>query len=122
MATTVMTTPVPPPTQDTALLRLRPRDVPGLFDQAVWLYRRNFRAFLGIAAVVQLPVTLIITLASSLLLDPTTLLTSTLSRPGGTDAQQATISAFSDFLSRITLFSSITIIGSVLLTLAEGAL
>src|SRR5689334_17125502 len=61
MATTV-TTP-DPAMQGPALLRLRPRDVPGLFDQAVWLYRRNFRAFLGIAALIYLPVTVLISLA-----------------------------------------------------------
>src|SRR5213082_250431 len=59
-----------PPTQtlDPALLRLRPRDVAGLFDQAVWLYRRNFRVFLNIAAVIQLPALLLVTLISTWLL------------------------------------------------------
>ena len=68
MATTALTTPtstVPPPPRDAALLRLRPRDVAGLFHQAVWLYRRNFRVVLGIAAVVQLPVHVSISLATA---------------------------------------------------------
>jgi hypothetical protein len=104
------------------LLRLRPRDVPGLFDQAVWLYRRNFRVFLGIAALVQLPVTLVLTLFSTWLLDPTALINSSRVTTGDADAQQAVITSFSELLSRISLVSGIAIVGSVLLTVAEGAL
>src|SRR5690349_12915944 len=107
MATTVMTTPAPPPAQDAALLRLRPRDVPGLFDQAVWLYRRNFRVFLGIAAIVQLPVTLLVTLGTAWVLGPTSGLNFASFTQPNADAQQATITAMSDMLSRISLLSSI---------------
>ena len=57
-----------PIAQDSALLRLQPRDVPGLFDQAVWLYRRNFRTFLGISAIVHLPAAVLLALASTWLL------------------------------------------------------
>src|SRR5689334_7581293 len=108
MATTVMTTPAP--AQEAALLRLRPRDVPGLFDQAVWLYRRNFRAFLGIAAIVQLPVTLLVTLATAWVLGPTSQVSFTSFTQPDADAQQATITALSEMLSRISLLSSISLI------------
>ena len=110
------------PPAESALLRLRPRDVPGLFDQAVWLYRRNFRPFVGIAAVVQLPAALILALATSWLLDPTGLLD--LSRQTLTESgnQQAFITATSDFISRLSLIGFISILSSVLMAVAEGAL
>ena len=126
MATTTLTpsttVPTPAPAQDAALLRLRPRDVAGLFDQAVWLYRRNFRAFLGIAAVVQLPVNLILVLATAWLIDPLAAITDAGLADDPLDAQQATITAFSDFLSRMSIILVISVVGSVLLVLAEGAL
>jgi hypothetical protein len=121
MATTTVTTP-DPAAQGPALLRLRPRDVPGLFDQAVWLYRRNFRAFLGIAAIIYLPVTVLISLATSWLLDPTDLISTLGPRGGDQGTQQATVTALSDFFSRISLISTISIVSSVLLAVAEGAL
>jgi hypothetical protein len=120
MATTV-TTP-DPALHGPALLRLRPRDVPGLFDQAVWLYRRNFRPFLGIAALIYLPVTVVLSLATTWLLDPTDLVNSLGPRGGGEGTQQATVTALSDFFSRISLISTISNVGSVLLAVAEGAL
>lgn len=120
MATTI-TTP-DPARQGPALLRLRPRDVPGLFDQAVWLYRRNFRAFLGIAALIYLPVTVLISLATTWLLDPTDLINTLGPRGGDQGTQQATVTALSDFFSRISLVSTISIVSSVLLAVAEGAL
>src|SRR6476659_7812813 len=98
MATTVVTP--DPAMQGPALLRLRPRDVPGLFDQAVWLYRRNFRAFLGIAALVYLPVAVFLSLAVAWLADPTTLISQMSQRGVSEDQQQATITALSDFFSR----------------------
>ena len=36
--------------------RLKPRDIPGLVDQAFRLYRRNFLLYLAIAAVVDVPI------------------------------------------------------------------
>jgi hypothetical protein len=120
MATTVVTP--DPAIQGPALLRLRPRDVPGLFDQAVWLYRRNFRVFLGIAALIYLPVTVLISLATSWLLDPTELINTLAPRGGDEGTQQATVTALSDFFSRISLISTISIVSSVLLAVAEGAL
>jgi hypothetical protein len=125
MATTTLTpsaTTSAPPAPEAALLRLRPRDVAGLFDQAVWLYRRNFRAFLGIAAVVQLPVNLILVLATAWLIDPLAAVTDAGRSGDPLDAQQATITAFSDFLSRMSIILVISVVGSLLLILAEGAL
>ena len=125
MATTTLTpsaTTTPPPAQDAALLRLRPRDVAGLFDQAVWLYRRNFRAFLGIAALVQLPVNVILVLATAWVLDPLAAISDPSVVDESLDPQQAAVTALSDLLSRTSLVVGISLVGSLLLILAEGAL
>src|SRR3954468_19881073 len=115
--------PAPAETLDPALLRLRPRDVAGLFDQAVWLYRRNFRAFLGIAAVVQLPALLLVTLINTWLLSDFATAFPTLTDPTvAPDQREATITALSDTLARFSAVSFISIISTVLLAVAEGAL
>jgi hypothetical protein len=49
-----------------ALPQLRPRSVGELLDQAVRLYRQNFLKFIGIVAVVQIPISLLQLVASLL--------------------------------------------------------
>src|SRR5262245_57891028 len=56
--------PYPAPQQapahvDPIISRLRPRDVAGIIDQSVKLYRKHFRTFLAITAVVYVPVEII---------------------------------------------------------------
>ena len=74
--------------------------MPGLFDQAVWLYRRNFRTFLGISAIVQLPAAVLLALASTWLLsDYSATLTRNLSQTTtieSGDSQQAFITSMTD--------------------------
>ncbi|MBN2004807.1 MAG: hypothetical protein JXA21_15725 [Anaerolineae bacterium] len=45
-------------------VQLRPRGIGELLDQAVRLYRRNFFTFIGIVAVMQIPLTLISTVVT----------------------------------------------------------
>src|SRR5262245_5863511 len=47
-----------------ALPQLRPRTMPELLDQAIRLYRRNFLKFIGIVALIQVPITIFQVLAS----------------------------------------------------------
>src|SRR3954447_25380001 len=82
--------------------RLRPRDVGGILDQAVVLYRRNFVTYVGIVALMQVPVSLVLAFANVLLLAPTTLQVTPARPPPGAapDAlasyQLATVAAVSD--------------------------
>ena len=48
----------------TTLPQLRPRSVGELLDQAIRLYRQNFLKFIGIVAVVQIPIGLLQLVAS----------------------------------------------------------
>jgi hypothetical protein len=108
--------------------RLRPRDIGSLFDQAVILYRHNFMTWVGIVALIEVPVSIVLTLATVTLLDPTTLArTPRLPGPGaGSDAyagyQAASVAALSDLLSRAFLVTAVTIVGAILLNIASGAL
>jgi hypothetical protein len=123
MAATVATPSTSP--QNAALLRLQPRDVPGLFDQAVWLYRRNFRAFLGISALVQLPAAVLLALVSAWLLnDYSTIFTRTLDRSTieSGDSQQAFITSITDLLTQASLVSFVSLLSTVLIAVASGAL
>ena len=108
--------------------RLRPRDIGSILDHAVILYRHNFITWVGIVALIQVPVSIVLTLATVTLLDPAALV-GTPRLPGpdaGPDAyanyQMATVSALSDILSRAFLVTAITIVGAILLNIASGAL
>lgn len=110
------------------LTRLRPRDIGSLLDQAVILYRHNFMTWVGIVALIEVPVSIVLTLATVTLLDPATL-ARTPRLPGpdaGPDAyagyQAATVAALSDLLSRAFLVTAITVVGAILLNIASGAL
>ena len=110
------------------LTRLRPRDIGSLLDQAVILYRHNFMTWVGIVALIEVPVSIVLTLATVTLLDPSTL-ARTPRLPGpdaGPDAyagyQAATVAALSDLLSRAFLVTAITVVGAILLNIASGAL
>ncbi len=109
-------------------LRLRPREVGAILDTAVALYRRNFFTYVGIVALMQVPVSLVLTLANIWLLDP-----ATLSRQPRTPAYNASPDALqsynaaavawiSDFLSRFLIILGIGVIGAVLINIATGAL
>lgn len=107
--------------------RLRPRDVGAILDQAVVLYRRNFVTYVGIAALMQVPVSLVLTLANILLLDPTSLSTPVPPQRGaGADAllsyNQAMAAWLSDLLSRTMLIVLVAVLGGILLNIATGAL
>jgi hypothetical protein len=108
--------------------RLRPRDIGGILDHAVILYRHNFMTWVGIVALIEIPVSIVVTLATVVLLDPATLArTSRLPGPdAGPDAyasyQAATVAALSDLLSRAFLVTAVTIVGAILLNIASGAL
>ncbi|MGI8588917.1 MAG: hypothetical protein ACR2M0_14725 [Chloroflexia bacterium] len=106
---------------------LRPRDIGGILDQAVVVYRRNFVTFLGIGALIQVPVNLILALGSTWLLNPANI---TAPQSPGFFAGPAAIDQYnqalalwlSNFLSRALLYLLIWILGNVLLSIAAGAL
>ncbi|HMA35630.1 MAG TPA: hypothetical protein VKY74_14285 [Chloroflexia bacterium] len=109
------------------LVRLRPRDVGAILDQAVVLYRRNFFTYVGIVALMQVPVTLLLTLGNIFLLDPANLRTPQPPRFGADPnayAQYDAASAawFSDLISRSLLLFALSGVGVILLNLATGAL
>jgi hypothetical protein len=107
---------------------LRPRDVGGLLDLAVVLYRRNFSTYVGIVALMQVPVSLVLTLANIVLLDPDSLRQTPARPPPGAspDAiasyQAGTVAAVSDLLSRGLLILALAVLGGILLNIATGAL
>lgn len=111
-----------------ATIWLRPRAVGALLDQAVVLYRRNFAVFVGIVALVQVPVSVVLTLVSTVLLDPESLSRTPPPPRSGADpaaiasSQAATVAALSDLLSRMLLFVALAVIGGILLNIATGAL
>lgn len=109
-------------------LRLRPREVGAILDTAVALYRRNFLTYVGIVALMQVPVSLALTLANIWLLDPTTITTQPQapafnSSPDALQSyNQAAVAWISDFLSRFLIILGIGVIGAVLINVATGAL
>jgi len=109
-------------------LRLRPREVGAILDTAVALYRRNFFTYVGIVALMQVPVSLALTLANIWLLDPATLsrqpqVPSYSSSPDALQSyNQAAVVWISDLLSRSLIILGIGVIGAVLINVATGAL
>ena len=109
-------------------LRLRPREVGAILDTAVALYRRNFFTYVGIVALMQVPISLATTLAAAWLLDPATLsrqpqAPAYSSSPDALQSyNQAAVVWISDLLSRSLIILGIRVIGAVLTTVATGAL
>ncbi len=109
-------------------LRLRPRDVGAILDSAVALYRRNFFTYVGIVALMQVPVSLALTLANIWLLNPATLIKQpqqpSFSAPPAVlqSYNQAAATWISDILSRFVIVLGIGVIGAVLINIAAGAL
>ncbi|MDQ2809865.1 MAG: hypothetical protein M3Z04_23550 [Chloroflexota bacterium] len=109
-------------------LRLRPREVGAILDTAVALYRHNFFTYVGIVALMQVPVSLVLTLANIWLLDPATISRQPQapafnSSPDALQSyNQAAVAWISDFLSRFLIILGIGVIGAVLINIATGAL
>ena len=111
-------------------LLLRPRGVGALLDSAVALYRRNFFLYVGIVALMQVPVSLVLTLANIVLLDPSTLQAQPRSPLFSSDPSPAALQSYneaaaawiSDLLSRSLIILGIGVVGAVLINLATAAL
>jgi hypothetical protein len=56
---------------DSVIMRLRPRDLGGIIDQAFRLYRRHFWTFIALVAVVYVPLQIVLQLLTLALVGPT---------------------------------------------------
>jgi hypothetical protein len=104
----------PPPSTDAIISRLRPRSIGEILDQSFRLYRKHFLTFLAIAAILEIPITLGIQLASAYLEGPTTF-------DDAFTVQTSNERAISLLLSSgVALL--LTLLGGLILSVGHGAL
>jgi hypothetical protein len=105
----------PPPSTDAIISRLRPRSIGEILDQSFRLYRKHFLTFLAIAAVIEIPITLGIQLASSYLEGRT-------STFGDTFSVQTTNERSISLLLSTGMVLLLTLLGGLILYVGQGAL
>jgi hypothetical protein len=105
----------PPPSTDAIISRLRPRSIGEILDQSFRLYRKHFLTFLAITAIVEIPITLGIQLASSFLQGRTATLDDTFS-------VQTTNERAISLLLTTGLVLLLTLLGGLILYVGQGAL
>jgi hypothetical protein len=104
-----------PPSTDAIISRLRPRSIGEILDQSFRLYRKHFLTFLAITAIVEIPITLGIQLASSYLEGRSATFDDTFI------AQTANERAISLLLSAGVVLL-LTLLGGLILYVGQGAL
>jgi Membrane domain of glycerophosphoryl diester phosphodiesterase len=107
---------------DPIISRLRPRDMPGILDQAFRLYRGNFLTFLAIVAVVFVPIEIITQVINVFYQGASRdLLTSSQTPRGGDLSGIFTQSIVTSVVLGLAL-AAVSVIGTLIQYLSQGAL